>query len=140
MPPLLKPVIFTDEDTSARAILDFLSTKPVQTIPLTSMFPSGAKDEVWLPTVGKNRWILLSRNRRIRYTPRQIELVRKHKVLAFFLASNKNLSGDMMGDLVAKVFDEMLAFASQYAGPFLVKIMSNGKLVPWEAACPLVKK
>ena len=71
-----------------------------------SSFSSGAHDVEWLPTVGERRWALLTSDKNIRYNQLEREKIVQHGIREFVFASG-NLSGAMMGEILAKALPKM---------------------------------
>jgi hypothetical protein len=55
-----------------------------------SYFSRGTSDENWLPLVGKNRWILLPADKRIRYNFLEKRALEKNAVREFVFASGNS--------------------------------------------------
>jgi predicted nuclease of predicted toxin-antitoxin system len=54
-------------------------------IHLTEVFAKGTPDEEWLPFVAEKGYILFTLDKRIRRSPLEKALIKKHKIGAFFL-------------------------------------------------------
>ena len=67
--PLEDYVFFLDNDTSSRSIIKVLRNEGLNVVCLRDHFNPDADDVEWLSKIGKQGWILLSRNKRIRYNP-----------------------------------------------------------------------
>jgi len=52
---------------------------------LKDIFPGDEKDEIWLPYVGNNDLVLITRDRKIRKRPAQLMAFKRHDVGAFIL-------------------------------------------------------
>ncbi|MGO8813331.1 MAG: hypothetical protein ACLQVG_01505 [Terriglobia bacterium] len=52
-------------------------------------FPRGTPDDVWLPFVGKNRWAILTTDRRFRYNELERIALQNHNVQAFEFRDNQ---------------------------------------------------
>jgi hypothetical protein len=63
-------------------------------------FPQDAKDEVWLADVGKSGWVVLTKDKHIRYRASEIQALRAANVRAFVLTSR----GDLTGAEVSQIF------------------------------------
>lgn len=133
--PLEEYVFFLDNDSSSKSIIKTLKNEGLRIVCLKDRFKADADDEEWLPEIGVRGWVLLSRNKRIRYNPRQKDLLLRYSVRAFFLTSRKNLTGDQMAEIFLKALNGIHRYLQKYPGPFIVKIMSDASLIPWLGSC-----
>jgi hypothetical protein len=60
-------------------------------------FQQDAKDEVWLADVGKRGWIVLTKDKNIRYRPVELQALLLAKVRAFVLTARGDLTGEVHG-------------------------------------------
>jgi hypothetical protein len=69
-----------------------LRTAGEQVIAFHERFASGTKDPVWLPEVGRNGWVLLTKDSRIRYRRNEMQALLSSGTRSFVLVSS-NLPG-----------------------------------------------
>ena len=79
-------------------------------------FPPGTEDTVWLPTVGRNGWCLLTTDKRIRKRPLEREALRLNNVRMFYFSTN-SVSGAGMGIALRKALPRMRHLASTQLPP-----------------------
>jgi hypothetical protein len=91
-------------------------------------FPSDAKDRDWLPEVGARRWIVLTKDRRIRYRGPEREALLTARVATFVLTVG-NLTGDEMAEAFRKALPAMRRFATRYAPPFIARVTRSGAVL-----------
>jgi hypothetical protein len=84
-------------------------------------------DETWLPEVGKNRWILLTADKRIRYSFLEKRALQRNHVREFVFASG-NLSGDDMAAALERALPKMQRFCRRYSAPFVAAITQAGEV------------
>lgn len=85
--------------------------------------PLGALDTEWIPEVASRGLAVISRDKRIRTKPAEVELLRSHSLRVFWIAGKKDLS--TWGYLVRVVrrWDEIEeALATRGAGPWFMGI------------------
>jgi PIN like domain len=95
---------------------------------LRSSFPENTPDTIWIPEVARRGWILVTRDKRIRTRPLEIEaLIRTG--LPTFIFTQKN-DPDMWGwvELIVKRWAEMKVFAASQRRPFIAGIPFKGKI------------
>src|SRR2546430_10202386 len=85
-------VFFTDENLGRHTVPEALRLAGEQVIAFYERFSSGTRDQVWLPEVGRNRWILLTKDSRIRYRRNEMQALLASKTRSFVLVSS-NLPG-----------------------------------------------
>ncbi|CAN5421244.1 hypothetical protein BH20VER3_BH20VER3_05500 [soil metagenome] len=63
-------------------------------------FVQNATDQEWLTAAGKKKWIVITRDERIRYRTAERQALRRAKVRAFVLAAQ----GDLRAETLAETF------------------------------------
>jgi hypothetical protein len=77
-------------------------------------FSPGAQDTAWLPFVGEKGWILITKDKRIRFNDLEKEAVVASKVREFYFTSG-SFSGSEMATILITALPEMIS-ALQEAG------------------------
>lgn len=90
-----------------------------------SKFTPDAPDEAWLAVAGREKWIVLTRDKRIRRRPAELEAFREHKVVVFVLAAG-NASAAETADLVTRFFDKIQRLASHAKPPVMYNVTRSG--------------
>lgn len=90
-------------------------------------FPADAQDEIWLQSVGKRGWIVLTKDRNIRYRTREFNALMAHGVRAFVLTAG-DLSGDEMAAVFVSALPKIRRFLLKHNGPFMAAITRGGNL------------
>jgi hypothetical protein len=91
------------------------------------VFSQGTADEDWLPEVGRQGWILLTKDDRIRSTTAQREILIASGVRAFIL-SGANLPGPAMAKAFATASKRMLRVALGENRPFIARVTPTGEV------------
>ncbi|HML96433.1 MAG TPA: hypothetical protein PKC29_13500 [Thermodesulfobacteriota bacterium] len=94
---------------------------------LDDHFPPDAADEEWLRHAGENSWIVITKDKKIRYRKPEFEMVRRHKVRMFTLTSG-NITAEEMGEILSKSIPAIGKFVSAMQPPFIVTISKTGIL------------
>ena len=92
---------------------------------LRDHFPENATDAEWLPFVGDNDLVLITRDDAIRWNPAEIQAVRRHKVAAFFLGGKKLSRCQLIQQLVRN-WPRMKDLASSEERPFAFRVPPHG--------------
>lgn len=85
----------------------------------------GALDEEWLPIVGEHGWVVLMRDKRIRYRRPERERLMEHGVKAFCLTASGNQTRWGMLQLLVRHWDRIEDTAN-LPGPFIYGVNTNG--------------
>ncbi len=95
---------------------------------LTGHFPKGTPDEKWLAEAGRKRWVVLTRDKRIRY--RQLERLALHEAgVRAFVFTGGNVTIKDTGAILASALKHMSKIAHADPGPFIYHISRLGKPV-----------
>jgi predicted nuclease of predicted toxin-antitoxin system len=90
-------------------------------------FPPNAKDEDWLTQVGRNSWIVLTKDHRIRYRNLEREALMNAGVGAFILTAG-DLQGDEMAEIFVKALPAIAKFLRKHKKPFIAKVARDGSV------------
>ncbi len=88
-------------------------------------FSDNAKDSEWLPIVGKEGWIILSKDLGIRWNEVERDAIFETGARAFLL-SEQDLSGAQMANAVTRALPRMLAICRSHQPPFIARITPSG--------------
>ena len=80
-------------------------------------------DEEWLALAGSNGWVVLMKDKRIRYRPHEREAVRQFRVRGFYLAGRNLPAGEMADRFLHSL--PAIAKACQEPGPFLYAVYKD---------------
>jgi len=90
-------------------------------------FQPGTEDSVWLPFVGQKGWILLTKDKRIRFNQLEKTAVRRYRVREFYFSSG-NYTGAEMADILMAALPEMVKIYERQEPPFIASISKSGKI------------
>jgi hypothetical protein len=86
------------------------------------LFPQATEDVVWLTEAGEQRWVVITRDDRIRYNQLEKRAVLAAK-LRFFSITSSSLTGDEAASLILSAIGPMSRLCRQHAkGGFIAKI------------------
>jgi hypothetical protein len=92
------------------------------------VFPQDTRDEVWLAEAGRNDWVVLMRDDRIRYRPEEQAAVVGSGVRCFCLNPSKNMTREAMADVLVAALPRLLAIASGDARGYIKGIGRSGRI------------
>lgn len=91
------------------------------------LFAPGTTDEEWLSEVGRRRWIVLTKDRRIRYrTPERLAVQRAR--VAMFVLTAGDCQGKEMAVIFAKALPKITRFLSRNPPPFIATVARSGSI------------
>ena len=127
-------VLFLDETShNCKPIHASLETLQVTYVRHGAKFLPGVDDEVWLPIVGQERWIILTCDKRIRHNQLEREKIMQYGCREFVFTSG-NLSGAMMGEILMAAVPQMKNLCAKYPAPFIATISQSGNVtVRWDS-------
>ncbi len=91
-------------------------------------FAPDAKDAEWLAVAGQKRWIVVTRDERIRYRAAAKQAIRRAKVRAFVLAAQGDLRADMLAQNFLKAITNVRRIMERQQPPFVAKISRDGSV------------
>ena len=124
--PPERVTFFLDESLDSLTIATALREAGAVVERSTDHFAKGTKDEVWLARAGRNRWIVLTRDKRIRYRQLERLALQAAKVRAFVFTGGNVTSKDT-GAILVKALQRMKNIALADPGPFIHHIGRAGK-------------
>jgi PIN like domain len=121
-------VFFTDENLGRHVVPEALRVAGEEVIAFHERFASGTKDQVWLTEIGRNGWILLTKDSRIRFRRNEMEALISSKTRSFVLVSS-NLPGSEIGEIFVKALSGVKRLCQRQPAPFIAHIHKDGTVV-----------
>ena len=90
-------------------------------------FPQNAPDEVWLKAAGENGWIVLTKDKNIRFHTREKETLIAYGVRAFVLTA-KALNADEMVEVFVRALPQIAKTVSKHPGAFVATVTHGGSV------------
>jgi predicted nuclease of predicted toxin-antitoxin system len=122
-----QPVFFLDRSLGKHRVATALRQAGATLHIHDDHFPPDAKDEDWLAEAGRRRWIVLTKDHRIRYRHVERLALMKAGVAAFILTSG-DLQGEEMAQIFVKALPKITWFLQKHAKPFIAKITKDGSV------------
>lgn len=124
-----KPILFVDRSLG-RGVVTALRAAGARVESHDDHFAQNAPDELWLERAGREGWIVITKDRRIRHRPNEIAAFRHHKVIGVFL-TNANATGAENSSLLITALVEIEALGATANRPALYRLGAAGKLTHW---------
>jgi predicted nuclease of predicted toxin-antitoxin system len=122
-----KPVFFLDRSLGKHIVADALRHAGAEVRIHGDHFAEDEKDERWLREVGKQGWIVLTKDKNIRYHLLEIAALIRGAVSAFILTSG-NLTGSEMATAFVKALPQMNRLAEKIPRPFVATVTKSGSV------------
>jgi hypothetical protein len=118
--------IFLDESLDSDSIAHALSEAGARVERLTKHFPKGTSDEEWLALAGKSGWVVLTRDKRIRYRTLERLALMAAGVRAFVFTGGNVTLGETAA-VLARSVPRIRALCSREPGPFIYHFGVSGR-------------
>lgn len=118
--------LFLDESLDSDSIAQALATAGATVERLTRHLPKGTDDRTWLTFAGSRNWVVLTRDKRIRYRHLERLALQAARVRAFvFTGGNVTLAETAA--ILGGAIEEIRDICDHEVGPFLYHIGRAGK-------------
>lgn len=124
-----RPTLFIDRSLGRRQVAEALRAAGANVEVHDAHFPPDSTDEAWLKAVGAKGWIVLTKDRRIRYRPNEKSALKEANVVAVVLIAG-NLIGPEMADLFVKTLRKIERIAGSATPPAMFTFGRDRKLKP----------
>ena len=91
----------------------------------TDHFPADTPDTVWLPVVGKQGWIILTKDKQIRHNYLEIVGLLQSGTASFILTSG-NYTGQEMADAYIQAMPDIVRMLAKFSPPFVATVSKFG--------------
>jgi len=118
--------LFLDESLDSDSIAQALTAAGAAVERLTHHLPKGSDDSTWLRFAGERSWVVLTRDKRIRYRQLERLSLQAARARAFvFTAGNATLAET--GEILARAYPHIQRICLREPGPFIYHIGRVGK-------------
>ncbi len=118
--------LFLDESLDAAVVVYALRAAGATVVRLTDQFAKGTEDQVWLERAGVNRWVVLTRDKRIRYRRLELLTLQAARVRAFVFTGG-NVGMKDTGTILADALPRIERIARKDPGPFIYHVGKSGR-------------
>jgi predicted nuclease of predicted toxin-antitoxin system len=119
---------FVDRSLGRRIIPGALGEAGVEVRVHDDLFPQDAKDEVWLGEAGQQGWVVLTKDKNIRYRAVELQALTAAKVRAFILTARGDLSGAEVGQIFVKALPAMKKLCARAKPPFIARVSKDSSV------------
>lgn len=122
------PVFFVERSLGARVVPAVLRARGVRVEVHADHFKHDEADAIWLSAVGRNGWVLLTKDKHIRLRTLEREALLRADVRAFSLTSG-NLTGDEMAGVFLRHWTTIEWVARHEPAPFIAAVSKRDVLL-----------
>ncbi len=88
-------------------------------------FLPGTPDVTWLPFVGRKRWILLTKDKRLQTRMLELKAVMESRVCAVVLQTRKEVKAVEIAEIFLKAMKHIESFLLEQKRPMLLKVTAS---------------
>lgn len=125
--PLPDPVLFLDECLGSTDVPRVLRAAGAQVELLRERFASGTPDREWLTEVGRQGYVVLTKDKHIRRRRAEIAALMAARVAAFVLTSG-NLTGTETAAAFARALPRLRKTLRDLEPPFVAAVDAQGRV------------
>jgi len=123
--PLSAHTFFIDRSLGQKIVAQALRDAGATVVVHDDRFPPDAPDEDWLHEVGQRGWIVLTKDKRIRYRENERRALQRAGVAAFVFVG-KDLTGEEIAKALVVALPRMIRTANQTRRPFIATVTPRG--------------
>jgi hypothetical protein len=121
-------VFFVDRSLGRNTVPEALREAGEEVMVHDEQFAQDAKDEEWLSRAGKEGWLVLSADKRIRYRQNELDALKEAGVKAFILTAKKQMKGAVMGGVFLTALPSIKNCALQHKGALIAHVWRDGRV------------
>ena len=118
---------FVDACLGRFVVADLLRAAGATVVAHDDVFKTGTPDQEWLAEVGNRGWVVLTKDRRIRYRENEKRALRLASVYAFVFAGGSR-TGEEIGAALVKALPAMRRLIVRQRNPFIASVTSAGAI------------
>jgi predicted nuclease of predicted toxin-antitoxin system len=120
--------LFLDEALDFNTLYEALTEVGATIFRHRDHFAPGEKDYIWLPVVGNNDWIILTKDEAMQHGEVEKTAIRNANARVFILVRG-DLSGQEMADIFVTALSAIERVVRKYSPPFIAKIYRDASVL-----------
>lgn len=120
-------VFFLDRSLGRHVVADALTAAGAVVKVHADFFQEDAPDDDWLHWVGERGWLVLTKDKRIRYRKVEFAAVEQARVRLFVLTAGQ-ITASEMGRIFVKALKKMERLATKHDEPFIARVTRAGNV------------
>lgn len=125
--PPERPVFFIDRSLGRLDVPNALRSAGHSCELHDAHFSQNTRDTVWLSAVAARKWIVLTKDERIRYRPLELQALNSARVRVFILICG-NVRGVETAAILLKAMPKILKIVTTQSGPFIYFVYKDATL------------
>lgn len=121
-------VFFVDRSLGRMIIPEALRAAEARVELHDDHFPQNAPDQTWLTEAGQRGWVVLTKDKHLRYRAVETNALMLAKVRAFVLTARGDLSGAEIGRIFVRALPAMRKLCMTLLPPFVAHVSRDGKV------------
>ena len=124
-------VFFLDRCLGRHVVADALKAAGAHVEVHADFLSDDAPDDEWLQWAGRKGWLVLTKDKRIRYRKAEFAAVEQTEVRLFVLTAGQ-ITAVEMGDIFVKALKKMERLAIKYNEPFIARVTKAGNVSKYD--------
>ena len=128
-PSVAKPpdgtIFFIDRSLGVEPLLSSLLVHGLSVRIHDDHFERDAEDQMWLAKVGEKNWVVLTKDKRLRYRPLEKAALQSSGARVFILVAG-NLRGAEIAEVFVTALPRICRVLHQQPGPFIASVTQSG--------------
>lgn len=124
-PERARPVFFIDRSLGSRDVAGALLSAEVSVEIHDDHFEPGCDDQVWIREVAQRRWVILTKDKRMRRRRSEQIAIQEAQAAAFVLTAG-DMTGEQMGRAFLLALARMEQLLEKYARPLIATVSKAG--------------
>lgn len=124
-------MIFVDASVP-RSVADEIKRVRNDACWIGDVFPLDTKDPIWLREAGKQGWLVITRDKKIRTRPGERRAIAEHGVGCFILAYRQDLTKQEIAEIVLSALEDMEELFASTRRPFIYTVSKGGEFKQYE--------
>jgi PIN like domain len=122
------PLLFIDRCAWSNRLGEVLKSAGIAFVPHHDHFEQACPDVDWLPIVGKNGWIVITRDKNIRRKPNELQAFKENNVLAIVLSSGSSsqASAADTAELLIRLYPKLMRKIQASKPPLMLNVTLMG--------------
>ena len=121
------PPVFLDRSVGNVVVAAALRARGAEVHTHDAHFSPTARDDEWLPEVGRRGWLVITKDTRIRYRATEQAALIAGRVRAFVLTRG-DLTGPEMAGIRVRALPHIGRFAASHEPPFIAQVVTSGRV------------
>lgn len=121
-------VLFIDRSLGKQIVATALRTAGYEVEVHDDHFSPDAKDQEWLTQVGRKGWVVLTKDKKIKYRALELAAVLAVKARVFTLSAG-SVQGPEMAQVFVKAMPKIADYVKANLPPYIVRVTKSGQLV-----------